>query len=834
MERCPYCFKILPANGKCSCRYEESENARIEDALRPGTIVGACYQIGGVLGQGGFGITYKGYDLNLEKEVAIKEFFPEGLVTRAVRLGENDPVRRTNSARVLPLNTKSSETYRKSLDLFYREAKALARLSKFSNVVHVYHCFPENDTAYIVMDYVNGRSLKSILDEKGRFAESELIPLLDPVLDVLQKVHSEGILHRDIAPDNIVLNEEGQAVLLDFGAARVDGADGSSLLIGKKGYSPVEQMGGGYQDIRSDIYALGATYYHLLTGQLPQESYARALNDRVDPLYELVPETTPSVNEAVMKAMAVRPEARWKNVSDFKAALHGKAPRTGSGSRFHTEFSSGTHTGSKIKQPPKTSNRVWIIPVVVLFIALGVFAFLKNPGLLFPAPVMNTPTADTLPEPTQTETLPQAEETVPIPEIDITRTQEALSAVIETMDALQTGEAFTVRQSEAEKTQEAEYQIMTAAAQIMLAGAEAATQDAVRVQMTADAAAIRGTEAAVRETHEAVAAAQATLEAASALATREAGFRMTETASFSMTAEAQAAQTAQAVQTARAMETASFLETREAEIRMTGTAVILMTQEAAASRTAEAHMQETVHAAQTETARPTATDTPTPTLTATPTVTPTPTLTPTDTPTPTETMTPTPTYPPLVFDEPLTVGYELEYGSWKQDTDPAAEPEPIEWQVLDVQDGSVLLISKYALDAQPFADDPKADWNTSSLKKWLNGEFRSGAFTEREQHYIAPSPQGDLFLLSEEELLQYIPRVASRIAVSTPYAKAQARRQYDNQIWWLRTVLADPAGSAGYVDENGEIKYTADKTSSFIVVRPCLRLTVTSEIRNMK
>ncbi len=259
MERCPYCFKPLPKNGVCSCRYEESENARIEDALRPGSIVGACYQIGGVLGKGGFGITYKGYDLNLEKEVAIKEFFPEGLVTRAVRLNENDPTRKINASRVLPLNTKSSETYKKSLDLFYREAKALARLSKFSNVVHVYHCFPENDTAYIVMDYVNGKSLKTILDERGPFSESELIPLLDPVLDVLQKVHAEGILHRDIAPDNIVVNDEGQAVLLDFGAARIDTSAGSSLVIGKKGYSPVEQLGGGLQDVRSDMYALGAT-----------------------------------------------------------------------------------------------------------------------------------------------------------------------------------------------------------------------------------------------------------------------------------------------------------------------------------------------------------------------------------------------------------------------------------------------------------------------------------------------------------------------------------------------------------------------------------------------
>lgn len=869
MERCPYCFKILPQNGICSCRYEESENARIEDALRPGSIVGACYQIGGVLGKGGFGITYKGYDLNLEKEVAIKEFFPEGLVTRAVRIDTSDPGKRTNASRVIPLNSKSNETYRKSLDLFYREAKALARLSRLSNVVHVYHCFPENDTAYIVMDYVNGKSLKTLLEEKGRFTQAELIPLLDPVLDVLQKVHAAGILHRDIAPDNIVLNDEGQAVLLDFGAARVDASGASSLLIGKKGYSPVEQMGGGPQDVRSDIYALGATYYHLLSGQLPQESYMRALDDQVEPLIELVPDISPQVSNAVMKAMAVRPELRWKNVSDFKAALHGKqTTRGGYSPTFITESSSGSHTEARLRTQKKKDNRIWILPAAVLLLGITVFAVLHRPGWLMPAvptpTEIPTETPTVTPEPTLTDT--------PVYEIDAAQTQAALSVAIETMEAVQTGEAFSYQQSEAEKTQEAEFQIMTAAAQIMIAGAESATQEAaVRLTETAAAQQATGTaevletEAVLRETREVLAAAQATREAESLLATREAEARITATAAFRMTQEAgttqtaealQAAtviaarktetsltETAQAVQTAQAAETASVLATREAEIRMTGTAEALLTQEAAASQTAEAHARETLSAQQTETARPTATATPTvtpsPTVTPTATHTPSPTMTntptmtstPTATNTPLPTETPTPTEHPVILPKVFSVGTEFTFGSYEQDADPDTPPEPIEWQVLEVQNGQVLVISKYALDAVPYSNDRRAGWNTSSLKKWLNSDFYNTAFTKGEQALISPSPEGDIFLLSADEALQYFPRIGSRVGVSTPYAKAQARRQYDNQIWWLRNVLDDPAKSAAYVDETGDIKYTHDKSLTYVVVRPCFRLNLQQGVR---
>ena len=319
MERCPYCFKPLPESGVCDCRYEESKNAQIEDALHPGAIVGACYQIGAVLGKGGFGITYKAFDLNMRKIVAIKEFYPDGMVTRGKLYG-NITGAKISKSEVLTMSESSGEVYRKSLDLFYREAVALGKLDKLPNVVHAHHVFCENGTAYIVMEYVNGQSLKAMVEERGKIPERELLGLLDPVLTALGKVHEANILHRDIAPDNIMI-ESGNPVLLDFGAARVEDRHHSSLVIGKKGYSSPEQIAGGAIDRRSDIYSMGATYYKALSGITPQDSALRMMNDHVTPLKHLGLGISESVSDAVMKAMSVKPEDRWENAAAFQGAL---------------------------------------------------------------------------------------------------------------------------------------------------------------------------------------------------------------------------------------------------------------------------------------------------------------------------------------------------------------------------------------------------------------------------------------------------------------------------------------------------------------------------------
>lgn len=384
MERCPYCFKPLPEYGTCDCRYEESENARIEDTLRPGAIVGAAYQIGAVLGKGGFGITYRGFDLNNERVVAIKEFYPDGMVTRG-RLVSNFARSRST---VMTLTERNLDIYKKSLKLFYREAQALSKLGKQPNVVHAHSIFHENGTAYIVMEFVEGKSLKQMIQERGRIPEAELIRLLDPALAALGKVHEAEILHRDIAPDNIMI-EDGQPVLIDFGAARVEEGHASSLLIGKRGFSSPEQMAGGAVDCRSDIYSFGATYYKALSGETPQDAVLRTLGDQVKPLKELVPGISQQVSDAVMKAMSIKPEDRWNSAEEFRNALNEIVQRTQSGpikrgygqnngnENKEKEKQQSKRTQAKGENKGKNGKALWLVPLLLVLFAGG-FLFYRN------------------------------------------------------------------------------------------------------------------------------------------------------------------------------------------------------------------------------------------------------------------------------------------------------------------------------------------------------------------------------------------------------------------------------------------------------------------------
>ncbi|MBR6088345.1 MAG: serine/threonine protein kinase [Anaerolineaceae bacterium] len=319
--RCPYCFRLLPENGICDCDYDQSRFYGDRSVLRPGTVVGARYQIGGVLGRGGFGITYHALDLETKREAAIKEFFPKDMVARGNTGG------RYYSKQVIPTDPEN-DSYRRSLKMFRREARALQKMSGIPNIPGIYGRFDENGTAYIVMEYVEGKSLMQLLREKGSWKEEELIRLLDPMLVSLQKVHELGIVHRDIAPDNIAVDGEGNPVLLDFGASRIESLQtdetgqvvgSSTLTVQKTGFTPLEQLNG-ESEPRSDIYALGATYYMLLTGQRPQESLARVYRDDLKPLTDFG--IIPGVSDVVMKAMAMRVDDRWNSVEAFRRALN--------------------------------------------------------------------------------------------------------------------------------------------------------------------------------------------------------------------------------------------------------------------------------------------------------------------------------------------------------------------------------------------------------------------------------------------------------------------------------------------------------------------------------
>ncbi|MDO5133594.1 MAG: protein kinase [Eubacteriales bacterium] len=320
MKICYHCFvKNEEHSDKCSncgsdLRY--SNRTRYPNAIPCGSVLIGRYMIGQVLGQGGFGITYVAQDLQNQELVAIKEYFPDTLASRDASL----VVRSYNRQR-----TESFESGKKS---FLEEARTLARFIGSSNIVAVRSFFEENGTAYFVMEYISGISLKKYLEKKGgRITWPEAMKILTPVLDALSDVHAAGIIHRDVTPDNIAVTDSGVVKLLDFGAARYSiGEKSQSLdIILKQGYAPYEQyMHRSRQGPYTDVYSLAATFYNAVTGLIPPESVERVAEDCIDLPSSLGVDIPPYAEEALMKALAVRPEDRLQSMADFKYALtHG-------------------------------------------------------------------------------------------------------------------------------------------------------------------------------------------------------------------------------------------------------------------------------------------------------------------------------------------------------------------------------------------------------------------------------------------------------------------------------------------------------------------------------
>lgn len=315
------------------------------------TILAGKYLVGPVLGQGGFGITYQGYDLNMETRVAIKEYFPVELVSRDTTSMTGD--------RVLSLSGDKSITYQQGLKKYVAEAQNVSQFSETPGVVSVKDFFYENETAYIVMEYIEGQSLKDYLKAKGgKLSEGETLSILRPVLDALVKIHSAGIIHRDLSPDNIMLTfqtAEGQAFgknpqqpkmeasalstkktgqiqevkLIDFGAARMTAKnDQKSLtIILKHGYAPEEQYRThGEQGPWTDVYAICAVMYRMLTGETPVPAMDRMFQDSLRPFENFGIKVSKPTADAILKGLAVKKENRIQTMKELIQALYeGKA-----------------------------------------------------------------------------------------------------------------------------------------------------------------------------------------------------------------------------------------------------------------------------------------------------------------------------------------------------------------------------------------------------------------------------------------------------------------------------------------------------------------------------
>ena len=305
--------ELKPTDSQCpNCRVDNMTLAarQLTYALPCGTLLHGRYMIGQVLGQGGFGIAYIAWDTALETRVCIKEYYPRGA---AIRDPSHGPVIHWSGG-------AGADILRQGRDSFLKEARKAVKLRDLPSVVTVWDVFQDNDTAYIVMDYIEGVTLLDYLRREGRLLnESACLSLLAPVMSDLEKIHHRGIIHRDISPDNLKLRPDGNLVLLDIGAAKdlSAGSAQSSHLVAKRGFSPVEQ----YTPEReigpwTDVYAMCATIVYCVAGRLLPEPMDRLMGKTID-LHAF----SPAVSGVLEKGLAVKPEDRIQTMGELQTQL---------------------------------------------------------------------------------------------------------------------------------------------------------------------------------------------------------------------------------------------------------------------------------------------------------------------------------------------------------------------------------------------------------------------------------------------------------------------------------------------------------------------------------
>ncbi len=283
-------------------------------ALPEGTALAGQYIIEKVLGQGGFGITYKAVDHTSGQNVAVKEFFPDAMATRT-------------GTTVVPFSGERGESFEYGKACFLQEAETLAQFIGNENIVRIYTYFEENGTAYFVMEYIEGTSFDVYIKEHGgKITFDEAAAVLIPIMDALNIVHSKGIVHRDVTPDNIYITNSGVVKLLDFGAARYSLGDKSRSLdvVLKHGFAPKEQYTRrGKQGPYTDVYSLGASFYFALTGKRPPDSVERMDEDELVPPSNLGAKIGRVPEQAILNALNVQPQDRFQTMAAFKNAMLG-------------------------------------------------------------------------------------------------------------------------------------------------------------------------------------------------------------------------------------------------------------------------------------------------------------------------------------------------------------------------------------------------------------------------------------------------------------------------------------------------------------------------------
>ena len=387
-------MKPLTGDGICPhCGHSANDSAPVAPYhLKPGAVLHERFLVGTVLGEGGFGITYIGLDLTLAKRVAIKEFYPSGAANRTVLSSE------------IIVTQGKQNFFQQGIDRFLDEAKSVAAFSEEDGIVDVLDHFRANNTAYIVMEYLDGENLRDYINHHGRFRSGDLISLMMPVMKSLRTIHAEGIIHRDISPDNVMFTKNGKLKLMDFGSARYyTNEERHMSVVLKKGYAPEEQYGSNTeQGPYTDVYALCATIYTCITGREPADSLDRLRYDSLTPPSSLGISISPVHEQALMHGLAVRAENRCRDMDQLIKEFSGTVPveRTVSAEILYTGNSGGSGWQNNYNQQyngggyqdrgplrrdgvhrlPKKSNSPIVIAIIISAVAIlavgGVIAYL--------------------------------------------------------------------------------------------------------------------------------------------------------------------------------------------------------------------------------------------------------------------------------------------------------------------------------------------------------------------------------------------------------------------------------------------------------------------------
>ena len=320
IQRCIFCMSELNENLQCTlCQKQAEDYKPAGRCLLPGTRLAGRYVLGTALGEGSFGITYLAWDFCADKPVAIKEFYPVDYVRRDVVRGTKPDVE------LCSLECK--EEYQNRLMKFQEEARCLSRFQQLEGIVSVWDVFDENNTSYIVMEYIKGQSLKEYVKEKGALSEKTVLFMMRPVMEALAQIHPTGLIHRDISPDNIMVDPLGRAVLIDFGAARMTqiGKTKSMTLLFKHGFSPEEQCRPkGKISVSTDMYALCATMYYMFSAKVPVDAVDRMAGEQLEKLKHINSiKISDRLADAIEKGMAIKARDRFQTDEEMMQAIWG-------------------------------------------------------------------------------------------------------------------------------------------------------------------------------------------------------------------------------------------------------------------------------------------------------------------------------------------------------------------------------------------------------------------------------------------------------------------------------------------------------------------------------